>query len=56
MTNLINLEDYNNIKREQGMKQVEKNNWKWYRKTGKKRPLKKFIRRKEARRRGISIH
>ena len=56
MTNLLFLEEYDNIKKEKALQQVEKNNWKWYKKTGSKRPLKKLIIRKEARRNGVSIH
>lgn len=56
MTNLLNLEDYNNIKKEKALLQVEKNNWKWYKKTGSKRPVKRFIKLREARKNGISVH
>lgn len=56
MTNLLNLEDFNNIKKEKALKQAEKNNWKYYKKFGKKRPLEKLILKKESRKKGISIH
>lgn len=51
---LLNLND--DIKKEKALQQVAKNNWKWYKRTGNKRPLKRLIKLKEARRNGISIH
>ena len=54
MTNLLNIND--DLRKEKALKQVAKNNWRWYKKTGKKRPLNKLIIRKDARRIGISVH
>lgn len=56
MTNLLNLEDYDNIRKEKLQSQALKNDWKHYKKTGRKRNLKKIMVIKNAKRKGISIH